>query len=44
MARFYGPLAAGSSPSEALRLAQAGVRDGFDHPYFWGAFTLHGGW
>jgi len=44
MARFYGPLAAGSSPSQALRQAQAGVRERFDHPHFWAAFTLHGGW
>lgn len=44
MACFHGALVAGSKPAAALHKAQLATRGQFDHPYFWAAFTLHGGW
>jgi CHAT domain-containing protein len=44
MARFYAALCRGLAPAEALRVAQAEVRREHPHPFYWAAFTLHGGW
>jgi CHAT domain-containing protein/tetratricopeptide (TPR) repeat protein len=44
MADFHGALVAGAGPAAALRLAQARTRERHPHPFFWSAFTLHGGW
>jgi tetratricopeptide (TPR) repeat protein len=44
MAHFYGALCGGRSPAAALRLAQNEVMQRHPHPFFWAAFTLHGGW
>lgn len=44
MAHFYGALAAGQPPSRALQEAQAQLRQRHPEPWFWAAFTLHGGW
>ena len=44
MAGFYGALVAGQAPAAALQTAQMQTRKQAGHPYFWGAFTLHGGW
>ncbi len=43
MAAFYGGLAAGQAPAEALRAAQERVFRTHPHPHFWGAFALYGG-
>lgn len=42
MARFYGGLAAGRSPGEALGAAQCAVADDHPHPFHWAAFAVHG--
>ena len=44
MARFHAALADGHGPAVALRLAQAATLAEQPHPYFWAAFTVHGGW
>jgi CHAT domain-containing protein len=44
MALFYGALVRGLSPAAALGSAQAATMREHPHPYFWAAFTLHGGW
>jgi tetratricopeptide (TPR) repeat protein len=44
MARFHAALVGGDNPAAALRLAQAQTMSEHPHPYFWAAFTLHGGW
>lgn len=44
MPRFYERLHAGSAPAEALRATQLEALGHHPHPYFWSAFTLHGGW
>jgi CHAT domain-containing protein len=44
MACFYRALVAGSEPAAALQRAQAAIARDHPHPYFWGAFTLYGGW
>ena len=44
MARFYASLRHGDAPATALRLAQTDVMREHPHPFFWAAFTLHGGW
>lgn len=47
MARLYRAfLLEGQRPSAALRAAQLAVRatPGWEAPYYWGAFTLHGEW
>jgi CHAT domain-containing protein len=44
MARFYPALCQGESPAIALQLAQNEVRLKHPHPFYWAAFTLHGGW
>ena len=44
MACFYGALCAGHEPAAALRAAQADVMRLHPHPFYWAAFTLHGGW
>ena len=44
MAGFYAALCRGLAPAQALRLAQAEVRRDHPHPFYWAAFTLHGGW
>ena len=44
MASFYGALRAGQSPALALRAAQVDVMREHPHPFYWAAFTLHGGW
>jgi CHAT domain-containing protein len=42
MTTFYQMLAAGSTPGEALRLAQAAIRERYRHPYYWAPFVLVG--
>jgi CHAT domain-containing protein len=44
MGHFYAHLATGQAPSQALQAAQAQTRRTRPEPYFWAAFTLHGGW
>ncbi|MGD1803841.1 CHAT domain-containing protein, partial [Dapis sp. BLCC M126] len=47
MSEFYqGMLEEGVSPVEALRQAQLEIMEqqGWQHPYYWGAFTLQGEW
>ncbi len=44
MPRFYERLRAGSAPAYALRATQLETLARHPHPYFWSAFTLHGGW
>ena len=44
MASFYGALCRGQAPAAALRLAQIDLMQSYPHPYYWAAFTLHGGW
>lgn len=44
MAGFYAALCRGRTPAQALRVAQAEVRHEHPHPFYWAAFTLHGGW
>jgi tetratricopeptide (TPR) repeat protein len=44
MSSFYGALHAGQSPALALRAAQVDVMRVHPHPFYWAAFTLHGGW
>ncbi len=40
---FFSNLAAGKTKREALKLAKDQIRkDGYDHPFFWGAFVLIG--
>jgi CHAT domain-containing protein len=41
MGKFYQELA-GRPASEALRLAQIGVRADYPHPFYWAAFTAFG--
>jgi CHAT domain-containing protein len=42
MTSFHDELADGNSKSAALRLAQIGVREQWQHPYHWAAFALFG--
>jgi CHAT domain-containing protein len=44
MASFYGALRRGQSPAAALRTAQTELQRQHPHPFYWAAFTLHGGW
>jgi CHAT domain-containing protein len=44
MPRFYQRLRAGRPTAQALRLTQLETLAQQPHPYFWAAFTLHGGW
>jgi len=44
MPRFYARLRAGNAPAKALRATQLETLMQHPHPYFWSAFTLHGGW
>ena len=44
MASFYGALSRGQTPAAALQQAQAQLRQQHPHPFYWAAFTLHGGW
>ena len=44
MTAFYGALCRGERPAAALRRAQLDVMRAHPHPFYWAAFTLHGGW
>jgi CHAT domain-containing protein len=44
MANFYAALCAGESPARALQNAQTQQMATHPHPFYWAAFTLHGGW
>lgn len=44
MAHFYAALCRGRTPASALREAQQALRRSHPHPFYWAAFTLHGGW
>jgi CHAT domain-containing protein len=44
MASFYAALCAGEPPAKALRQAQTRQMATHPHPFYWAAFTLHGGW
>ena len=44
MSNFYGALCRGEAPAAALRGAQTEVMRQHPHPFYWAAFTLHGGW
>lgn len=44
MANFYAALVAGEPPAKALQGAQRQQMATHPHPFFWAAFTLHGGW
>jgi CHAT domain-containing protein len=41
---FYAALCSGRTPASALRQAQQAVKRSHPHPFYWAAFTLHGGW
>ena len=43
MTAFYRHWLQGLSPHEALKQAQAELRERYPHPYFWGAFQVLGG-
>jgi CHAT domain-containing protein len=44
MRSFYGALADGAAPSQALEIAQQHVRQRreWDHPYYWAGFQMYG--
>lgn len=44
MRAFYAALKDGRTPGAALRAAQRSARAQAEHPYYWAAFTLIGGW
>ena len=44
MAAFHRALCRGDAPSAAVQRAQDEVRATHPHPFYWAAFTLHGGW
>ena len=44
MASFYAALCRGQPPAAALQSAQTEVMRQHPHPFYWAAFTLHGGW
>lgn len=44
MPQLYARLRAGERPAQALRATQLAMLRTQPHPYFWSAFTLHGGW
>ena len=44
MADFHAGLRAGLNPAAALRQAQLAMRTRHEHPFYWAAFTLIGGW
>lgn len=44
MQGYYEQLQRGAGPAQALRQAQLGLLQAQPHPYFWAAFTQHGGW
>ena len=44
MASFYAALCRGQAPATALQQAQIDVMQSHPHPFYWAAFTLHGGW
>lgn len=44
MASFYAALCRGQAPAAALQQAQTVVMQTHPHPFYWAAFTLHGGW
>ena len=44
MASFYAALCRGQAPAAALQRAQIDVMQTHPHPFYWAAFTLHGGW
>lgn len=41
---FYNALVKGDEVSNCVRQARFAVRSRFDHPYYWGPFTLFGGY
>jgi CHAT domain-containing protein len=44
MADFHAGLRTGLNPAAALRRAQLALRARHEHPFYWAAFTLTGGW
>jgi CHAT domain-containing protein len=44
MTTFYRELISGANPARALQEAQATIRATHPHPFYWGAFSLFGGW
>ncbi len=44
MSFFYQNLLKGKTKAEALTEAQRQLRERYDHPFFWSAFTLRGDW
>ncbi len=44
MRHFYKRLRCQREPARALRETQVEMLGTLPHPYFWSAFTLHGGW
>lgn len=44
MQAFYAALVAGQTPAAALQAAQIELMPRHPHPFYWAAFTLHGGW
>ena len=44
MAAFYVALCANEPPARALQRAQTRLMTSHPHPFYWAAFTLHGGW
>ena len=44
MSAFYATRQEGADKAVALSRAMAQVREGWPHPYYWGAFVLMGDW
>jgi CHAT domain-containing protein len=44
MSLFYQNLFKGKTKAEALTEAQRKLKEKYDHPFFWAAFTLRGDW
>jgi tetratricopeptide (TPR) repeat protein len=42
MESFYAGLKTGVGPAEAMRTAMVGLREQYDHPYFWAPFVVVG--
>jgi CHAT domain-containing protein len=42
MERYYSHLRNGEERLQALRIAQAGIRRKYPHPYYWAAFICQG--
>jgi CHAT domain-containing protein len=44
MSVLFGALSTGRTPAAALHAAQLAIMESYPHPFYWAAFTVHGGW